>query len=791
MNGFLLFAGLCVMQCSPTRQSPDLAGGTSTQTGNGMVSGILYRPGGTAPANSAFVFVRKRTVFADISRMLEKKITDTVMTDDSGRFTIDSIDTGTYVIEATDGGNNFAILDSVQLEKNDSTVILPPDTLEPAGAIKGTVRLSEGGDPRKVFAIIAAIDRFTTADSDGAFGFERLAEGRYTVTILPTLDDYGVFDTMNVPVKSADTTDLGAIVLPFTGIPAVRNLTASYDTLQQRVTLRWSGPVAAHSIKFNIYRRAIDTVASGFLMLNNTPVDDTVFMDSRCVQNNTYEYRVTAQDSLEKEGGRSPPIRVGITQYDIVPRNAALAYDTVKQTATLRWSNPDTSRVKSYNVYRRNVELNETFWTPFNNRPVSDTIFIDSTFNLCPLSGGSCDDTLGRNNPSYEYCVAALIHDVREGKRSAGMPLRISTTYLAPKKVNFTYDTVLQRVHLRWNKPDMTIVRGFAVYRRTIDTNEAEFSPISDVNQNDTFYSDSTAGQNKFYEYCVASVVKNNRAEVKSAGVKVHVAASFVEEAVFINGTGGQGNLGFPNDIAVASNGDLYIVDQGNGRIQVFDSTMRYLRQIGGGILDYPLKVCIDDDRVFAADYNRERDYGAMYVFDGAGAVVDTILDSVVINDCDAGNGSLYTVIDGRTIATYSYAGNKKRSWQVSGQDGGKGIVAGSGNGIFVSTGLIFPDKNKIIAFDSLGSAAGSVTVPFYPHAMAFDAVRQQLYVICYNGTHGSVLHVVDRSSNELARYKIQSDDQNISIGIEKNGAVFIVLKNEGKIIKLKPSAVF
>jgi hypothetical protein len=65
--------------------------------------------------------------------------------------------------------------------------------------------------------------------------------------------------------------------------------------------------------------------------------------------------------------------------------------------------------------------------------------------------------------------------------------------------------------------------------------------------------------------------------------------------------------LSFPNDIAVAANRNMYIVDQGNGRIQVFDSAMHYLKQISIGILDYSFKVSVDDqDKVIAADYNRD-----------------------------------------------------------------------------------------------------------------------------------------------------------------------------------------
>jgi hypothetical protein len=71
--------------------------------------------------------------------------------------------------------------------------------------MKGEILLSEGGSPRKVFVCIFGIDRFIAAEEDGRFKFENLAEGNYDVTIIPTLDNYNVFDTANIIVESADT----------------------------------------------------------------------------------------------------------------------------------------------------------------------------------------------------------------------------------------------------------------------------------------------------------------------------------------------------------------------------------------------------------------------------------------------------------------------------------------------------------------------------------------------------------------------------------------------------------
>jgi hypothetical protein len=789
-SGFLLFAGLCailILNCSPTRFGLD---GPTTQTGNGMVAGIVHQPDGKAPANNVSVYLRKKNSIVDISDILMKKYSDTsaiTKTNSIGEFSIDSIDTGIYTIECTDGGNNLAVIDSVSVRYFDSTVVLPPVALKPAGAIKGAVRLAEGGNPRKVFVIAAGIDRFTTADTNGLFTFERLAEGKYWLEFQPTLDNYGVLDTMGISVTSAETTDIGVIELPFTGIPIIKNPTASYDTLQQKVTISWDRLSAEMVKSFNVYRRAIDPPTAIFTPLNFYPIIDTFFIDSLCEQDRTYEYRVTAVDSNANEGPRSEGKKVHIALYDITPKNFAVMYDTLKQAIVVHWSNPDTTLVTGYNVYRRNIDLNEEFWTPFNERPIADTCFIDSLFNICANYDSASDCAKG---PTYEYCAAALIKGIREGTRNQGKSIRISVKYLTPTDVKFSYDTLKQAVSLRWSRPDTTLIKTFHILRRNCNNKGDLLSQINRTPVSDTWYIDSTAGQNQTYEYCIASIVASNRAEVKSAAIKVRIAASYtIADSLLFPAGSRDGELGNPSDIAVATNGEIYIVDQSNSRIQVFDSAMQYKRQFGAGVLHYPLKVSVDNQgSAFVADFYAESDQYSIVIFDALGMPIDTIDDSLEVSDLDARDSVLYVLRAGRFMSRFSYGGRlPKRLWQVIGQEGCKWMVAGDPNNIFVSTGATFPDKNKVYAFDSLGNKTSSISFSYFPYAIAFQETSRLLYVVCYGGSSGSMLHVFDGDNKEVANYKIQSDEQKISIGIQKDGAVLLAFRNEGKLLKLKP----
>ncbi len=531
-NGFLLL-GLCaiaLMQCSPTKLGMD--GGPTTQTGNGMIAGVVYKPGGAAPAQGAIVYVRRSNTLADISGFLGENATDTVVTDDDGRFKIDSIDTGVYTLEETDGGNNFAINHSVVVKNFDSTLTLPADTLKPAGAIRGRVRLAEGGDPRKVFVLVFGLDRFAPVEAGGAFIFKKLAEGKYALRIFPTLDNYGIVDTMNIPVASGDTFDLGSIAPAFLGIPTVKQVAASYDTLFQRVTLRWNKPVAPAAASFNIYRRAVDPVTAIFTQLNMFPVLDTVFVDSLCEPDRTYEYRVGAVDADADEGKKSSGDTVHTVRYEITPKNLTLVYDTLKQTVLLHWGTPDTSLVTGYNIYRRNADRNEAFWTPYNNSPITDTTFIDSTFPLCPKCGFASSDTGEASAPVYEYCVGAIIRDIREGTRSEGRAVRISLTGVTPAGIQFAYDSLKQSARLFWSKLDTSLIAGFNIYRKSHDAPMELSARLNRALIKDTLYVDSTGLQNQTYDYRVTALVKNNRAEIKSDEVTVRFIDAVVGDSV-------------------------------------------------------------------------------------------------------------------------------------------------------------------------------------------------------------------------------------------------------------------
>jgi hypothetical protein len=283
--------------------------GNSSQTPNALTGSIL-EPDGKTPAADVRVYLRLKSslpVFFDSAACID---TASTVTNAAGRFSFAMPgNKNVYVIDV-ESGNNGVFIDSIAITRQIESFALPPDTLKPTGAIKGVVRLAGGGDPSNVYVLAFGINRFAIVKSDGSFVFYPLAKGKYDLRIISTLENYGVIDTNNVPVASSDTTDLGILELPFSGIPVPKSVSFSYDTMKQIATIRWNKTTIGTIKSFNVYRRNLDSSGSAPVMLNKRPVLDTFFVDTTCVQDVTYGFSVAAVDTFETIGNASSEIRV-------------------------------------------------------------------------------------------------------------------------------------------------------------------------------------------------------------------------------------------------------------------------------------------------------------------------------------------------------------------------------------------------------------------------------------------------------------------------------------------------
>jgi hypothetical protein len=126
------------------------------------------------------------------------------------------------------------------------------------------------------------------------------------------------------------------------------------------------------------------------------------------------------------------PLRLQFTGIP-VPKNLKVSYDTLKQIVTLIWAKADTTLVKSYNIYRRNVDSN-TVLARINISPVSDTVYRDST---------------ATDNQTYEYNIVAVGKGNVEGTASTAAAVIVASPFKIIR--DFPLPNIAWRITLKNN----------------------------------------------------------------------------------------------------------------------------------------------------------------------------------------------------------------------------------------------------------------------------------------------------------------------------------------------------
>jgi hypothetical protein len=310
---WLVVASMMMLaQCS--KDNPTTAVVTGKQP---AICGVLYNTDGSFSQN-AIVSIRKKNVLADTSGFtLAKRTGDSLarVTDEFGRFSFSAdLEPDLYVVEAINGKNGV-LIDSVKIAKKTQSVSLDADTLRPMGAIKGNISLSNGGDPQQFYVLAFGINRFAKVNAGGRFFFDDLAQGVYTIRLLPGLKDYNTLDAGNVTVSEGETTAVATLSPTLRSKLNAPTVTANYDTLRQLVTLRWNKLDMTTVKGYNIYRRNVTLNTAFSTLLDSTLFSDTVFVDSAAIQEFTYEYRVAAKGLDDQEGGKSGGVTATIASY--------------------------------------------------------------------------------------------------------------------------------------------------------------------------------------------------------------------------------------------------------------------------------------------------------------------------------------------------------------------------------------------------------------------------------------------------------------------------------------------
>ena len=261
------------------------------------------------------------------------------------------------------------------------------------------------------------------------------------------------------------------------------------------------------------------------------------------------------------------------------------------------------------------------------------------------------------------------------------------------------------------------------------------------------------------------------------------------------------GKFTFPQNIAIDDEGNVYVTDLGNMRVQKFKNDGTFLlswgsQGSGSGQFKAPVGIAIYEDSVFVVDNQLNR----IQKFNLDGEFISKWGEEgqdpgqfLLPNEIDVGtNGTLYVVDTGnQRIQKFTQNGQYISEFGESGMEDGKflnvkGIAVDKNENIFVSD----PGKNKIFKFNSQGEYTQSYGPLFgglsmKPHGMAIDP-EGNIYAVDYMqdrivqfDSQGQMLTSWGSMGIANGQFKLPTD-----IDIDNNGFVFVVDSNGHRIQK-------
>ena len=281
----LLFSAL-LFQCA------EKMAGITDETSTGTAS--VYMPGGGEPAKGATVSLFAQKDTSRIPRFLTK-------TNNEGQFTVTNLSDGVY--------NLLASKDTLVAYQGEVYVIMGKgtfknDTLEKQGTLTGKIFIQPNDDPRNIIVNVAGTNIWSNVNIDGQFTLKKLASGEYTLALIPALPQMSgyVMTFVTISVKGGVNDTLKSdLELLYTGVPVVKGLKGSYDTLNNTVSLTWNKPAYRRINSYVVYRGQVqDGLRTNFEICGQ--ITDTFFTQEPIfVESNEkfikYEYRVAVENN--------------------------------------------------------------------------------------------------------------------------------------------------------------------------------------------------------------------------------------------------------------------------------------------------------------------------------------------------------------------------------------------------------------------------------------------------------------------------------------------------------------
>ncbi len=361
-----------------------------------------------------------------------------------------------------------------------------------------------------------------------------------------------------------------------------------------------------------------------------------------------------------------------------------------------------------------------------------------------------------------------------------------------PQNITILYDTLHQRVTLSWSKLDSSIVNGYNVYRRNVDSNSIFQKPLNYRPVNDTAFIDSSGEQDLTYEYKVTAINNSGKESVKSNSRTATIASYLTTDTIIKINVGDYSSIA---DISCNSD-EIFVSENLYPRIQVFDSAMHYRRQICDGTFAAK-RISAMGDTVFAVKMDVKSENSqtvytdSIFAFSSMGILISKMAGPEYSGDIYAKLGKLY--FTGQySIYIYATNGTLEKSLPVDAKPSCRSVFVSDSNSIFFGT------NSKVVKVNNNGDPVLDLTIPNGTiNDIVYDSDRQILFVACnyltgysykYSKMNGLV-YAFDKNLSEIAEYWLWNiKGANISLAIQNNGCLLIAVGGEqNKIIKLNP----
>lgn len=274
----------------------------------------------------------------------------------------------------------------------------------------------------------------------------------------------------------------------------------------------------------------------------------------------------------------------------------------------------------------------------------------------------------------------------------------------------------------------------------------------------------------------------------------------------------GQGQFETPRNIAIGTDGRLYVADSGNHRIQVFDDQGFYLDDfgvtgIGPGELNEPWGIAVDDQYVYVTDTWNHR----LQKFSHDGELVSTIGQYGRIGEGESGGGYFFgprqvvLLADGNLLVTDT--GNHRlqvldREGQFIQLVGGEGVGLGQ---FFEPVGIAQGPNESVYVADTWNGriqrlGPDLITVMEWPVDAWFgESINNKPYLatddegrVYVTDPEGQRVLIFDESGQYLGRFGVFSESTGslglpTGIDIDEAGNIYVVDALHHQILKFAP----